>query len=61
MEQYSEIDVPEFMQKKSKRIITQEEQEREIKKSFILGGISATLVIFALIIMFTILALIEMI
>lgn len=58
---YEDIDVPSFMKNKTKPIATKEEQELEIEKAFIKGGLSAIGCMFALIIMFTIIALIEMI
>lgn len=58
---YEDIDVPSFMKNKTKPIATKEEQEKELEIAFIKGGLSAIGCMFTLIIMFTILALIEMI
>lgn len=59
---YDEIDVPDFMKNKNKekQIITREEHEEELEKAYIKGGLSAIGCMLVLIIMFTIIALIEM-
>ena len=61
MEQYKDIDVPEFMKNRTKPILTREQQQDEIDKAFLKGGIVGVATMFVILIMFMILALIEMI
>lgn len=58
---YEDIDIPSFMKNKTKPIATKEEQELEIEKAFIKGGLSAIGCMFVLAIMFIFIAIIEMI
>lgn len=61
MEQYKDIDVPEFMKNRTKPILTREQQQDEIDKAFFKGGMVGVATTLTIIFIFTLIAIIEMI
>lgn len=59
MEDYKDIDVPDFMKSKTEIPLTKEQQELEIEKAFIKGGLSAIVIMFGTIILMILIALVE--
>lgn len=60
MEKYENIDVPEFMKNRAKPVMTREEQEHEVSKAYLKGGLMGVATTFVILGMMVLLAVIEM-
>lgn len=61
MERYENIDVPEFMKNKTKPVMTRQEQDIQVEKAYLKGGLMGVATTFVIIGLMVLIAVIEMI